>query len=170
MTYKIKKKFKKYWDIIIDYIIIAHVLNPRYKLDHLKAILIQVSKYSESDAELFVDNIQQKIISNRIKYSIAESLNVETVENNYSGTIEYELELYERKPLKNFSNNNKKEENKGILIWESLSYRFLILSRIAQDYLSIKLSSISSKRVFSKGSFIITNDRANISEKTVSSI
>ncbi|CAG8599006.1 2040_t:CDS:1, partial [Scutellospora calospora] len=41
----------------------------------------------ESDAELFVDNIQQKIISNGIKYSITESSNAETVENNYSSFL-----------------------------------------------------------------------------------
>ncbi|CAG8507311.1 3129_t:CDS:2, partial [Scutellospora calospora] len=146
MIYKMKKKFEKYWDVIIEHVIIAYVLDLRYKLDHLKAILIQVGRYSKSDAELFVDNIQQKIISNGIKYSIAESSNIETVENNYFGTIEYELELYERVPLENFSNNNEKEENKGILIWESLSYRFPVLSRMAQDYLSIKLSSVSSER------------------------
>ncbi|CAG8644294.1 8437_t:CDS:2, partial [Scutellospora calospora] len=157
ITYKIKKKFEKYWNVIIDHVIIAYVLDLRYKLNYLKIILIQISRYSESDAELFIDNIQQKIISNRIKFSIAESSNVETVKDNYSsflfprkilnkrrhiGTIEYELELYEKEPLE----------------------------KMVQDYLSIKLLSVFSERIFSKASFTITNDKANISEKAVSSI
>ncbi|CAG8569268.1 1530_t:CDS:2, partial [Scutellospora calospora] len=41
------------------------------------ATLIEVGKYSESDAELFIDNIQQKVISNGIKYTRAESSNIE---------------------------------------------------------------------------------------------
>ncbi|CAG8623434.1 5962_t:CDS:2 [Cetraspora pellucida] len=39
---------------------------------------------------------------------------------------------------------------------------------MAHDYLGIKPSSVSSERAFSKAGFTITNDRASISEKTVS--
>ncbi|CAG8718509.1 11428_t:CDS:2, partial [Scutellospora calospora] len=63
-----KKKFEKYWSVIIDHIIIAHVLDPRYKLEHLKETLIEVSRYSDTAAESFVENIRQKIILYGAKY------------------------------------------------------------------------------------------------------
>ncbi|CAG8838218.1 24649_t:CDS:1, partial [Cetraspora pellucida] len=80
MIHQMKKKFDKYWNIIIDHIIIAHVLDPRYKLEHLKATLIEVSRYSENEAELFVNDIWQKIIYYEMKYTSAESLPAKTIE------------------------------------------------------------------------------------------
>ncbi|CAG8621429.1 6573_t:CDS:2 [Dentiscutata erythropus] len=151
------KKFEKYW-----------------------TILIEVGEYNKRDAEVFVENIRQKIISIGTKYTNAGSTYVEAVEvvetDNYLtsdflfprqrvfkkrkciNTIEYELELYEKEPLEEF-------ENKRMLFWESLSHRFSILSKMARDYLSIKPLSISSERAFSRAGFTITSNRANISEK-----
>lgn len=197
MIRKMKKKFEKYWKIVVDHIVIAHVLDPRYKFDHLKATLIEVGGYSENDAELFVKDIRHKIISNGIRYTSAESSAVEIVETGetveaveiddnstseflfprriipkkrkLTNSIEHELELYENEPLEEFANNNEKKENLGLFFWKSLSQRFPTLSRMARDYLSIKPSSVSSERAFSRAGFTITPDRANISEKTVSS-
>ncbi|CAG8744951.1 7676_t:CDS:2 [Cetraspora pellucida] len=55
----------------MDHVIITHVLDPRCKLEHLYATLIKVGGYSENQVELFVNNIREKIISYRIKYSNA---------------------------------------------------------------------------------------------------
>ncbi|CAG8790936.1 29529_t:CDS:2 [Gigaspora margarita] len=66
---------------VLDYVIIAHVLDPRYKLDHLKATLIEVSKYSS--------NVEETL-------NIEEPSNVENVEID---SIEYKLELYKNEPL-----------------------------------------------------------------------
>ncbi|CAG8470383.1 15413_t:CDS:2 [Dentiscutata erythropus] len=76
-NYHIKKKFDKYWDIIINQVIIAHVLDLRYKLKHLKVTLIEVGGYK---AELFVNNIQENIISYRMKYTNTEPPNIEVSE------------------------------------------------------------------------------------------
>ncbi|CAG8840129.1 360_t:CDS:2, partial [Gigaspora margarita] len=142
-----KKKFNKYWNVVLDHVIIAHVLDPRYKLDHLKATLIEVGKYSMNNAELYIDDIQQKVISNRIKYTtgsnVKETLNVKepsNVENVelvliilYS--IEYELELYKNEPLED---------------------------RMAHDYLSIQPSCIFSLRAFLRAGFTLTSDKVNL--------
>lgn len=77
------------------------------------------------------------------------------------------MELYERKPLEEFENDNN-----GILYWKLLSTRFPILSRMASlayDYLSIQPSSVASERAFSRADFTVTNDRAKLNEKTVTS-
>lgn len=181
------KKFEKYWKSIIDQVIIAHVLDPRYRLEHLKATLIQVGGSNESDAEIFVNDIRKKIITYGMKYSGTSPLNYVEIDNNDNptseflfpirrtskrrkpiDTTEYELELYENEPLENLENGIEIGENNGIKLWESLAPRFPILAKIARDFLSIKPASVSSERAFSRAGFTITSDRASISEKTVS--
>ncbi|CAG8772239.1 10128_t:CDS:2, partial [Cetraspora pellucida] len=83
-------------------------------------------------------------------------------------SIEYEIELYEQEPLKEYINKNDEKESNGILYWKSLSNRFPILSKMACNYLSIKPLSVSSERIFSRAGFTIINDRANLNEKTIS--
>ncbi|CAG8443654.1 13342_t:CDS:2 [Dentiscutata heterogama] len=171
MTYLIIKKFEKYWNKIINHIIITHILDPRYKFEYLKATLIEVREYSDKDADQFIDNIRQKIILYRRKYiniqspstinSINESPPTTNIINELLPTTQYKLELYEKDPIE--------EENNGVLIWNSLSKKIPILNRIAHDYLSIQPSNITSKRAFLRAGFTITNDRANLSEKTVAS-
>ncbi|CAG8746837.1 20662_t:CDS:1, partial [Cetraspora pellucida] len=90
----------------------------------------------------------------------------------YTNTIESELEQYESEssegePFEEFITDN---ERNGILYWESLLKKFPTLSKMAHDYLSIKPSSVSSEKAFSKAGFTITNDRATLSENTVSSM
>ncbi|CAG8730950.1 15123_t:CDS:2 [Dentiscutata erythropus] len=169
-----------------------------YKFEHLKATLIEVGGYSDSDAKQFIDNIRQKVILYGRKYiniqsppttnSINESppttniinelLPTTQVNDNNSAsnllfpprrisrkynanTIKYELELYEKDP--------PEEGNNSVLIWNSLSKKFPILNRMARDYFSIQPSSVTSERAFLRAGFTITNDRANLSEKTVAS-
>ncbi|CAG8816516.1 8185_t:CDS:2, partial [Cetraspora pellucida] len=161
-------------------------------LEHLKATLIEVSRYSKNKVDLFVNNIQKKIISYETKYTNTEPLNIEVsvtinINNEFiynflfpkriskkrkynKNSIESKLELYEDELLEDFTNNIKKKENNRILFWKLLSKSFLILSKIACNYLSIKPSSVSSERAFSRVGFTITNDKATISEKTVSNM
>ncbi|CAG8680863.1 12932_t:CDS:2 [Dentiscutata heterogama] len=76
------KKFDKYWKSILDHIIIAHVLDPKYKLKHLKATLIEVGEYNNSDAKIFVNDIHKKVISYGTKYSSTSSSNYVEIDNN----------------------------------------------------------------------------------------
>ena len=180
------KKFRKYWNVIADHVLIAHVLDPRYKMEHLRATLIEIGGYTESEAEQYINNIRQKIIACGEKYTSLHStssttkideepaLNVSFFKRRVSkrcristDTIDYELELYEREPLEEFENDNINKENNGMLHWKLLSKRFPILSKMACDYLSIQPSSVASERAFSRAGFTITSDRANLNEKTV---
>ncbi|CAG8767491.1 26173_t:CDS:2 [Dentiscutata erythropus] len=140
----------------------SNLISDAITLEHLYATLIKVSRYSENDVELFVENIQIKIISYGMKYTskaveIAKAIEkVRTVEINDNSMDDF---LYPRRRI----------ENKGIILWESLSKRFPILARMARNYLYIKPSSVSSERAFSRAGFTITSNRASISEEPVSS-
>src|ERR1043166_740821 len=178
------RKFQKYWSVIANHILIAHVLDPRYKMEHLRETLIDVGGYTENEAEQFISDIHQKIILFWAKYASLplSPLDIEIDDNiahttlfpkrrvskrRRVDTIDHELELYEREPLGEFKNNDSDMKNNGILYWNSLSNRFPILSRMARNYLAIQPSSVASERAFSQAGLIVTNDRANLSEKTV---
>ncbi|CAG8819810.1 7345_t:CDS:2, partial [Cetraspora pellucida] len=113
-------------------------------MDHLKATLIEVSGYNNHDAEMAVNDIRKKLITYGAKYFSASS-------SNY-----IELELYESELPEDSDNSNEIEKNNKIRLWESLSSRFSILSKMAHDFLSIKPSSVSSEKAFSKAGFTIT--------------
>ncbi|CAG8505723.1 11003_t:CDS:1 [Dentiscutata heterogama] len=79
--------------------------------------------------------------------------------------VGHELILYEREPPEEIKNN----KDNRLSCWKSLSKRFPIHSNMARDYLSIQPSSVASERAFSRAGFTVTHNRANLSEKTVSS-
>ncbi|CAG8443835.1 10665_t:CDS:2 [Dentiscutata heterogama] len=102
--------------------------------EHLKATLIEVGGYKDSDAEIFVNDIRKKVHSYGMKYSSTSiSDYVEIDDNNENNstsnslfpirrtskrrkrvdTVEYELELYESESLGDLKNN-------GIKLWELL--------------------------------------------------
>ncbi|CAB5193363.1 unnamed protein product [Rhizophagus irregularis] len=129
------KKFKKYWDVIADHILIAHILDPRYKMEHLRITIIDVGEYTENEANQYVNSVHEKIILYGARYSTSPSTtstiivnDIETFSRSFpkrrilkrrrvnTNTIDYELELYEMEPLEEFENNNN-----GILYWKSLS-------------------------------------------------
>ncbi|CAG8481372.1 15560_t:CDS:2 [Gigaspora rosea] len=133
-------------------------------MEHLKATLLEIGGYSESKAEQYINNVRQKILLYETKYMCLISSNSEKKTEDHTtydvffpkrriakkrriNTLEYELDLYEREPLENFENENNdietNLENNGLLSWKLLSKRFPIL---------------------------VTNDRANLNENTVSSI
>ncbi|CAG8510495.1 2204_t:CDS:2 [Gigaspora margarita] len=123
-----KKKFQKYWTKISDHVLIAHVLDPKYKMEHLRATVIEIGEYSESEAEQYVNSIRQKILLYGTKYISSHSSISEIDDDNTAhdvffpkrrilkkrrtntGSLDYELELYEREPLENFKNESDDAE------------------------------------------------------------
>ncbi|CAG8816531.1 18429_t:CDS:2, partial [Dentiscutata erythropus] len=167
---------------ISDHVLIAHILDPRYKMEHLKATLLEIGGYSESKAEQYINNIRQKILSYETNYTSLNSSILEIECKDYIKHNEFFLkgelqknilDLYEREPLENFENESNEietnVENSGLHSWKLLSNRFPILSQIACDFLSIQPSSVASERAFSRAGFTVTKDRANLNENTVSS-
>ncbi|CAG8833796.1 13297_t:CDS:1, partial [Cetraspora pellucida] len=141
--------------------------------------LIEVDRYKDSDAEIFVNDIRKKVLSYGMKYSSTSLSDYVEIDNNNDSsmsnslfpirrtskrrkridTVKYELELYKSESLGDLESNE-------IKLWELLSPRFPILSKMARDFLSIKPSGVSSERTFSRAGFTITNDRASLCETT----
>ncbi|PKY12440.1 hypothetical protein RhiirB3_378457 [Rhizophagus irregularis] len=44
-------------DVIADHILIAHVLDPRYKMKYLRATIIDVEEYTENEANQYVNSV-----------------------------------------------------------------------------------------------------------------
>ncbi|GET61397.1 hypothetical protein GLOIN_2v1785890 [Rhizophagus irregularis DAOM 181602=DAOM 197198] len=65
-----------------DHILIAHVLDPRYKMKYLRATIIDVEEYTENEANQYVNSVHEKIILYRTRYSISLSITLTTIVNN----------------------------------------------------------------------------------------
>ena len=83
------------------HILIAHVLDPRYKMEHLRAILIEIGGYTGSEVEKYINNIWQKISTSTIKIDKEPILNVSFFKKTdfkemhiSTETIDYKLVLY----------------------------------------------------------------------------
>ncbi|CAG8649075.1 2600_t:CDS:2, partial [Gigaspora rosea] len=151
---------------ISDHVLITYILDPRYKIEHLKATLLELGGYSESKAEQYINNVRQKILLYKTKYTCSISSNSEKklkiiqymmyfflkgeLQKNVVLIL---LDLYEREPLEKFENENNDIE-----------------TNMAHDFLSMQPSSVASEKAFSRAGFTVTNDRANLNENTVSSI
>ncbi|CAG8770406.1 13853_t:CDS:2 [Cetraspora pellucida] len=80
-----KKKFQKYWAKISNHVLIAHVLDPRYKISHSS-----VSEIEGDDSMMHDVFFPKRLKKHHIN----------------TGSLDYELELYEREPLENFENES----------------------------------------------------------------
>ncbi|CAB4491955.1 unnamed protein product [Rhizophagus irregularis] len=69
-------------DVIADHILIAHVLDPRYKMKYLRATIIDVEEYTENEANQYVNSVHEKIILYRTRYSISRSTTLTTIVND----------------------------------------------------------------------------------------
>ncbi|CAG8678681.1 14545_t:CDS:2 [Dentiscutata erythropus] len=147
------KKFKKYWKSILDHVIIAHVLDPRYKFEHLKETLIEVGGYKDSDTEIFVNDICKKVLSYGLKYSSTSLSDYVEIDNNNDNSTSNSLF-----PIRRTSKRRKRID--------TVEYELELYE--THDFLSIKPSGISSERAFSRAGFTLTNDRASLCETTVS--
>ncbi|CAG8611449.1 14996_t:CDS:2 [Cetraspora pellucida] len=65
------------------YVLIVYVLNSKYKIEHLKATIIEVGRYSKSKAEQYVNSIQQKIFLYKTKYTSSQ-FSISEIESNNS--------------------------------------------------------------------------------------
>ncbi|CAB4400595.1 unnamed protein product [Rhizophagus irregularis] len=69
-------------DVIADHILIAHVLDPRYKMKYLRVTIIDVEEYTENEANQYVNSVHEKIILYKTRYSISRLTTLTTIVND----------------------------------------------------------------------------------------
>lgn len=166
------EKFKKYKTKIIDYALICHVLDPRFKLTCIQ------SKDDKRQAKELIENLFE-IYSN--KFDTENSQVEETLTSNQKKeskislterflakftktktTNEDELDRYFKKPIVEYS-----DDFDVLKYWKENRQYYPVVSLIAKDYLAIQVTSLPSERTFSGASETIKKKRSKLETDTV---
>ncbi|KAK3228849.1 hypothetical protein Dsin_000730 [Dipteronia sinensis] len=198
MAGAMKSKFDKYWGKIEDVntlLIIALVLDPRYKLDyvkfcfgdlfddnkvkkmtfHIKEILIQLY-----DCYKGVDNISS---SDQVSSSIPLENEVDVGKTHENSDFRLERlkkfkKMKEKKDFVDLKNEVERyliefdecidDENFDLLNWWNVnSSKYKILSQIAKDVFAIPVSTVASESAFSTGGRVLDPFRSSLTPKMV---
>ncbi|CAH9120984.1 unnamed protein product [Cuscuta epithymum] len=193
MVSEMQLKFQKYWE---DYNLIlscAAVFDPRLKLDGVGFLYKKL--LGEESGDVFVHKIKTTLVELLDEYKgafgeVGESgqntssshFNSSMLQSEFdSGSdeedlyqfmskkrkaeIKSELDLYlDEKPL------NMKDDVNVLQFWKRNSSRFVILSSLARDILSLPVSTVPSESAFSLGKKIITPSRSSLSPTTVEAL
>src|ERR1043165_9731120 len=162
MADSICKKLNNYWQIIDTSTIISTILNPSSKLltfsfgeqrdkaiNHLRSKMVL---YTSSQDINNSNNIVSKDASAR---SFFENLIMQ--QQNKTQPLEGELERYLALPLK---------QSDPLSWWYQYASKFLILSKMARNYLAIQGTSVPSEQAFSVASHTITKVRNRLNPET----
>lgn len=161
------KKFEIYWPKIKEFSILCHSLDPRFKLLYIKGrepkrlakkiLLDCFERYLDENIETEEIPITPSLTRPK---SLAERM-IATITNT-SINNESEIDKYLKQPAIIFT-----EDIDILKWWDNNRKNFLILSRMAMDYLGIMPSSIPSERCFSIANLTIDKNRSNLAPDTV---
>ncbi len=195
MAMKMKEKFDKYWgnvDKMNMLLFVAMVLDPRYKLKYMKAMFSQV--YVKDEAEKLVAKVKDtlnllvnfydsspsnKVDKNRAEVyefmdidgrershlSLLKSKLKDTLEEEDSTDIKSELEKY-------LDEQREKDVTDFDILnwWKVNSSRYVLLSKIARDVLSIPISTVASESAFSVGGRVLDSFRSSLTPAVVQAL
>ncbi|KAK0585151.1 hypothetical protein LWI29_023987 [Acer saccharum] len=198
MAAAMKYKFDKYWGKIEDLnklLIIALVLDPRYKLDYVKFCfgdLFEENKVNEMTYDIKelliklyefykgVDNISS---SDQVSRSIPleNEGDMGKVNENVDFRLERLKKFMQMKEKKDFvdlkneverylieSDENTDDDSFDLLNWWKVNCsKYKILSRIAKDIFAIPVSTVASESAFSTGGRVLDPFRSSLSPKMV---
>ncbi|CAA0829089.1 Zinc finger BED domain-containing protein DAYSLEEPER [Striga hermonthica] len=159
MGKQMRDKFDKYWGSINKInlmLLIAVVLNPRYKIKYLR--VKYAIHYNEKEADELVDKVIKAL---RILIEDYRVLNETGRENQQRASSKDELERY----LEELS--EKYRVDFDILAWWKVNLvRYPNLSCVARDVLAIQSSTVASESAFSTGGRTLDRFRSSLTPTT----
>lgn len=189
-----RTKFDKYWgklDKINCLLLIANVLDPRYKLKYIEMHFIL--DYGKKPAEDMVEKLKNEMTRLYAWYEnqdLSKNHHTQTAESSSRGSylgkgnlderekmmsqfrmyLEEENDMVSKSELEKYWMEGCENDNKEFDVlqwWKANSERFKILSQVARDVLSIPVSTVASESAFSTGGRILDPFRSNLAPKTV---
>ncbi|KAL5861151.1 hypothetical protein ACOSQ4_002447 [Xanthoceras sorbifolium] len=194
MSSSMKSKFDKYWGKIEDVnklLIIALVLDPRYKLEYVKFCFDDM--FDDKKTKELTCDIRELLIQLYECYNGVEnilssdqtsstvSFDVEKTNENLNFRVERLKKFKQLKEKKDFgdlkneverylieSDEYLDDENFDVLNWWKVnSSKYKILSQIARDIFTIPVSTVASESAFSTGGRILDPFRSSLTPKMV---
>uniref|UniRef100_A0A803MMI1 BED-type domain-containing protein n=1 Tax=Chenopodium quinoa TaxID=63459 RepID=A0A803MMI1_CHEQI len=190
MATKMKEKYDKYWgdpEKMNMLIFIAVVLDPRYKLDYVEWMLIEI--YDSKHAFVLVNNLKESLNAlyeeyrgssgDVIREEVSSSMDssqfspkqkkLQVLKSKYKkhkcekdGEAKIELDKY-------LEEETEEEcENFDILGWWKFnSARFPTIGRMARDILDVSISTVASESAFSTGGRVLDPFRSSLTPRVV---
>ncbi|XP_016508463.2 zinc finger BED domain-containing protein RICESLEEPER 2 [Nicotiana tabacum] len=188
MAKRMKSKLEKYWgkfESMNMLLIIAVVLDPRYKMKYVNYILSIAygtllgriksedvasiltplyNHYNDSFSENSNDNIEGDIGITSEPGDLLQSQWEKYIEEEGNSERKSDLEIY-------LIDDVVKIKDFNILSWwKASSSKYPIVSKIARDVLSILISTVASESAFSTGGRILETYRSSLSPKMVEAL
>ncbi|CAN1336431.1 Putative AC transposase [Linum perenne] len=180
MAHSMWTKFTKYWDVIHHILVIAVVLDPRYKLEIVE---FYAEKFGSAYCGFSVESVKHILCELVVEYQSRSSGSGSSAlaSNDFANCDDNDFELFvtQRKKscttvilieLDNYLNEDvlPRTSDFYILLWWKLSGpKYPILQAIARDVLAILVTSVASESAFSSGGLLIDHHRSKLHITTV---
>ncbi|XP_077243150.1 zinc finger BED domain-containing protein RICESLEEPER 2-like isoform X2 [Tasmannia lanceolata] len=194
MALKMKEKYDKYWgniDRVNIMLLVAVVLDPRYKLKYLEFCYSKIhptdnvmrliervilafdrllKHYQSIEMIPDVPPVQLNQSGDKSMIELLDEQNVEfqRIQDEYRRQVEEENIQYGSEFDRYLLECTEKDVNFNILYWWKVNgSRFPILSQIARDILAIPVSAVASDSAFSSGEQVLDQFRSSLTPKLV---
>ncbi|XP_021742409.1 zinc finger BED domain-containing protein RICESLEEPER 2-like isoform X2 [Chenopodium quinoa] len=190
MATKMKEKYDKYWDDpekMNMLIFIAVVLDPRYKLDYVEWMLIEI--YDSKHAFVLVNNLKESLNALYEEYhgSSGDVIREEvssSMDSSQFSPKQKKLQVLKSKykkhkcekdgeakiELDNYLEEETEEECENFDIlgwWKFNSARFPTIGRMARDILAVPISTVASESAFNTGGRVLDPFRSSLTLRVV---
>nr|XP_009757583.1 PREDICTED: zinc finger BED domain-containing protein RICESLEEPER 3-like [Nicotiana sylvestris] len=184
MAKRMKSRFDKYWgnfENLNMLLVIAVVLDPRYKMKYVNFILSK--SYDSLSGRLKLDQVAGVLtrLYDRYNDSLSEASNDDigvdtsmmseagdTLQSQCEKHLEEEGNIEKKSELEKYLMDNvEKTKDLNILAWwKASSNRYPIVSKMARDILSIPISTIASESTFNTSGQILDSYWSSLPPKT----
>jgi hypothetical protein len=193
MSARMKEKFNKYWSDVHGLMVVAAVLDPRYKMQLLNALFLRIHEF-ESIAMDAVQKVKELLYNLVLEYQDSmeasatsdgaqtrtTSASTMTIDEDWIDTfddymskqptvtstyVRTELDLYLEEPLL-----PRTQELDIIQWWQHAGLKYPTLRKIARDVLAIPVSTVASESVFSTGGRIISPHRSRLAPSMIEAL
>ncbi|WVZ92889.1 hypothetical protein U9M48_038924 [Paspalum notatum var. saurae] len=181
-------KFNKYWDEKNNVMVIATILDPRYKMRYIEwcfgkifdgdQIQIEIDEVRGELEKLYSQHREKKAAES--KASASSSLTLERACSLPSAFSEFQsyLSSTEANPSKSElliyldeTNVSLADKEFDLLTWWKVnSHRFSVVSRMAKKFLTILVTSVSAESTFSTGDRTLDDYRSSLSPSMVKAL
>ncbi|KAK2993380.1 hypothetical protein RJ640_008981 [Escallonia rubra] len=155
---KRKEKCDKYWGEYNLLMAIAAVLDPRYKMTFIKFCFPKI--YDEVESKKNIELVSGSLLEVYKEYVLNHALHCSNVTKE-SSVVGEGVYIYEV---------NLESQFDVIGWWKWNNLKYIILSKMVVDILSIPITTVASEAAFSTGGRVIDPYRASLSTKTVEAL
>jgi hypothetical protein len=191
MGQAITDKFNKYWEEPNNVMVIATILDPRYKLKYIKWGFKRIYEHEKATAEYnLIDAEFAKLYETYDMYhrhekadsyrsGASSSTNVDSSSlpssanefTSYLSETNLETSKNELDKYLDEANESLLNKNFDVLLWWKLnSHRYPIVAKMANNFLTIPATSVSSESTFSTGGRVLDDYRSSLKPAMVEAL